>query len=702
MNWCVSDDKFIEENIAHNGNKYLIGNGYFGVRGTLEEYTKENMPSVNLAGIYDRVGDAWRESINAPNPLYAVVYCDGIKYTLPENSAYEHEQRLDFRNAVHHRKTVWKTDKGSICVECERFASMANNHLLGMKYTVSADYDCTLKLITGIDGDVWDINGPHLKETETSVCGGKKIVSAKTNEQRIRITTEENTKLLFDADRTVVSHTKSAFEEISWSAKANEKYSFERVAAVHTSVDDIKYTDDVEGTSYEEQLHLHKAAWDSIWDISEIVIDGDERAMHAINYSIYHLNCIAPRGLKGKSIPARGLSGQVYKGAVFWDTEMFMMDYYIHTEPEVAKTLIEYRIDTLNGAKIKASEYGLDGAYYAWESQEGGYEACSDFNVTDVFTNRPMRTHFRDKQYHVSAAVVYGIMKYINATGDTALLDNGAREVIVECAKMYRSLLLKRADSDMYEIYDVVGPDEYHERVNNNVYTNRMAKFVFETAAKIAEDEKLREVFKASAEKIKINIPDENGVIEQFDGYFKLEDVSVDEVRSRLLDKREYWGGAYGVASGTQVIKQADVVAMLSIFNKDYDIDIMQKNLDYYEPRTEHGSSLSACMYSLLSCQVGDSEYAYPLFLKSAEADLRTGGKEWAGLIYIGGTHPASEGGAWIVAVKGFAGIDISGGKLECKPNLPKNWNSMTFKLIYKNELYRIDITQDKYKITKL
>ena len=123
MNWCVSDDKFIEENIAHNGNKYLIGNGYFGVRGTLEEYTKENMPSVNLAGIYDRVGDAWRESINAPNPLYTVVYCDGIKYTLPENGAYEHEQRLDFRNAMHHRKTIWKTDKGSICVECERFAS---------------------------------------------------------------------------------------------------------------------------------------------------------------------------------------------------------------------------------------------------------------------------------------------------------------------------------------------------------------------------------------------------------------------------------------------------------------------------------------------------------------------------------------------------------------------------------------------------
>lgn len=702
MNWCVIDDKYIKDNIAHNGNKYLTGNGYFGIRGTLEEYTNENMPSVNLAGIYDRVGDSWRESINAPNPLYTVFFCDGVKYALPEIDAQEHEQKLDYRNAVHYRRTVWKTDKGSISIKCERFASMANNHLIGMKYTVSAEYDCSLKIVTGIDGDVWDINGPHLKDIKTSVCGGKKCVSAKTNEQGIRITTEENTKLLFDANRNGVSDEKSALEEIIWAAKANEEYSFEKVAAVHTSVDDINYNDDVECLDYTTLLASHKSAWAAIWDISEMVIDGDERAMHAINYSVYHLNCIAPRGLKGKSIPARGLSGQVYKGAVFWDTEMFMMDYYIHTEPRVAKTLIEYRIDTLKGAKIKASEYGLDGAYYAWESQEGGYEACSDFNVTDVFTNRPMRTHFRDKQYHVSAAVVYGIMKYINATSDTELLDNGAREVIIECAKMYRSLLLRRADSDMYEIHDVVGPDEYHERVNNNVYTNRMAKFVFETAAKVTDDENLRAVFIDSAEKIKINMPDENGLIEQFDGYFKLEDASIDEVRSRLLDKREYWGGAYGVASGTRVIKQADVVAMLSIFNKDYEVDIMRKNLDYYEPRTEHGSSLSACMYSLLSCQVGNSEYAYQLFLKSAEADLRTGGKEWAGLIYIGGTHPASEGGAWIVAVKGFAGIDISDGKLVCKPNLPKNWNGMAFKLVYKSELYSIDITQDNYEITKL
>ena len=217
-----------------------------------------------------------------------------------------------------------------------------------------------------------------------------------------------------------------------------------KIAEITTSVDDFGTNGRIDELSYRELKDEHKAEWDKIWDISHIHIDGDDEAEYALNYSIYHLNCIAPRNMKGKSIPARGLSGQVYKGAVFWDTEMFMIDYYIHTAPEVAKTLLQYRIDTLDGARTKAKGYGLDGAYYAWESQEGGYEGCSDYNVTDVFTNRPMRTHFRDKQYHVSAAIVYGLMKYINATGDYDILNEGAMEMVIECAKFYRSLLLKK------------------------------------------------------------------------------------------------------------------------------------------------------------------------------------------------------------------------------------------------------------------
>lgn len=709
----LKDETFEINKIPFYGNKYLIGNGYFGIRGTMEEYKKDNMPCINLSGIYDKVGDKWRESVNAPNPLFTYIKVDGKEYVLPENEPFSHKQSLDIETAIHTRKTVWETEKGKVTVICERFASMANQHLICMKYSVSTDYDCDTEIITAIDGDVWDINGPHF----VKVTAEKDKVKGVTGEKGITVITEQFVKADFDCECENFTDELSAYTSMKVSAKSGVEYSFTKIASVSTSCDDFENDDNICDLTYEIEKEKHIVAWADIWDKSYVEIDGDDAAEFALNYSIYHLNCIAPRNMKNKSIAARGLSGQVYKGAVFWDTEMFMIDYYIHTEPEIAKTLIGYRIDTLDGARKKAMEYNLEGAYYAWESQEGGFEGCSDYNVVDVFTKRPMRTHFRDKQYHVSSAVVYAIVKYIRATGDTSILKDGAMEVVIECAKMYRSLLLKKADSNVYEIYDVVGPDEYHERVNNNVYTNRMAKLTFKTAYDMLDEidsetynalsqkydlENLKNIFKDSYENIKINQPNENGIIEQFEGYFSLEDTSVDTVRSRLLDEKEYWGGAYGVASQTQVIKQADVIAMMSIFKDEYTRELMQKNWEYYEPRTEHGSSLSACMYSLVACQTGKADIAYPFFMKSAKADLTPGGKEWAGLIYIGGTHPASEGGAWIVAINGFAGISIKDGKLVCEPNIPKHWNGMSFKLKFMDKFYKVTIDKNNGKVEEL
>ena len=713
MKKILKTDAFEKEHIAFNGNKFLIGNGYFGVRGTMEEYKKDNMPCVNLAGIYDKVGEKWRESVNAPNPLFTFIKVDGEENSLPKKESFSHEQAVNIETAIHTRKTIWETEKGKITVMCERFASMAKQHLIGMKYTVLADYDCEIEIVTAVDGDVWDINGPHFVKV---IPQTDKVIGV-TGEKGITIVTEQYVKADFYCVCENYTDELSSYKSMKISAKVGTEYTFTKIASVSTSCDDFDNTKNISDFTYEKEKEKHILAWADIWDKSYVEIDGDSEAEFALNYSLYHLNCIAPRNMKNKSIAARGLSGQVYKGAVFWDTEMFMIDYYIHTEPQIAKTLIGYRIDTLDGARNKAKEYNLDGAYYAWESQEGGFEGCSDYNVVDVFTKRPMRTHFRDKQYHVSSAVVYAIVKYIRATGDTSILKDGAMEVIIECAKMYRSLLLKKADSNFYEIYDVVGPDEYHERVNNNVYTNRMAKLTFKTAydmitkldreaySALSEKydlENLKNVFKDSYENIKINQPNEDGIIEQFDGYFSLEDTSVDTVRSRLLDEKEYWGGAYGVASQTQVIKQADVIAMMSIFKGDYTKDLMQKNWEYYEPRTEHGSSLSACMYSLVACQTGKADIAYPFFMKSAKADLTPGGKEWAGLIYIGGTHPASEGGAWIVAINGFAGISIKDGKLVCEPNMPKHWNGMSFKLKFMDKLYKVKIDKNNGKVEEI
>lgn len=714
--WNISENTFIKDNIPHFGNKYLIGNGYMGIRGTMEEFDKANMCAINLAGIYDRVGDSWREPVNAPNVLYTYIEVNGKKYALPNDEPFSHKQKLDFYNAIHKRETTWQTSDGKFTVKCERFASMSRQHIIAMKYSFTADFDCAVKIVTGIDGDVWDINGPHFQKFKIL----KNSVTGITVEKKTEVYTKYYLNTDFECEKNYESKDKSALTHISFTAKSNIEYTVEKTASVSTSIDTLEFSDDIKNLSYQHLKDEHTTEWNKIWDISKFEIEGDKDAELSLNYSIYHLNCIAPRNLDNYSIAARGLSGQVYKGAIFWDTEMFMLDYFAYTDPKIAKTLLKYRIDTLKGARIKAEEYGLKGAFYAWESQEGGYEACSDYNVVDVFTSRPMRTHFRDKQYHVSSAIVLGFIKYIEATNDISILTDGGLEVIIECARMYRSLLLQRADSDTYEILGVVGPDEYHECVNNNIYTNKMAKFVFKTAINMIKtarekytalytelDEKynleyLETIFDESEKNIFIHEPDKKtGVIEQFDGYLKLKDESIDEVRAKILHPKEYWGGAYGIASDTQIIKQADTVAMLSIFHNEYSNEILEKNWDYYEPRTEHGSSLSACMYSLLSCYTKKPDKAYPLFIKSASADLTPGGKEWAGNIYIGGTHPASAGGAWIVTVKGFAGIDTKDGELVSTPNLPSHWKSLKFKLVFKDELYSIKIENNKATITK-
>ncbi|MGL6216690.1 MAG: glycoside hydrolase family 65 protein, partial [Lacrimispora sphenoides] len=569
---------------------------------------------------------------------------------------------LNYRHGLFSRETVFQTKKGSISLQTERFASMEEKHLIALMVTLTPSFDGETEIITGIDGDVWDINGPHYDSIDTGSLNECLYAFGTTHENQDHVAVIEAIGLPEKTDQMVSNGDRKVIRRISIPLKAGGQYRFYKYIAVYTSKDGENYQSEAEKLAlkakeagYEKLLSDHKNNWEEKWVVSEVSIEGDDEAMEALNYSLYHLHSIAPRHSESLSIAARGLSGQTYKGAVFWDTEMFMLDFFLFTEPQIVKTLLKYRIDTLPGAQKKAESYGFDGAFYPWESQEGGYDACSDYNVTDVFTGRPMRTYFKDKQIHISAAVVYGIMRYTLFTGKRDLMSEGGAEVILECAKFYYSLLIRRIKDERYEIWDVIGPDEYHERVNNNAYTNRMAKYTLDAAVEILKEEmkeankdslqkkELLERLQDAAEHLYIPAPDEkSGIIEQFDGYEQLEEVSIAGVKERLLHEKEYWGGAYGVASHTKIIKQADVVTMINLFSEEYDAETRYKNWTYYEPRTEHGSSLSACMYSMLACKCGMADKAYPFFIKSAGADLWDGGKQWAGLIYIGGTHPAA------------------------------------------------------------
>ena len=664
--WQLSRRGYDPERAEENGNRFFTGNGFIGVRGTLDEDKKDKLAAWNLAGIYDRHGDnLWREPVNAPNGFFAELIGAG--------AVLRHVQRLDLYRALQSRETEYENAFFWI----ERFASQHNSHLLCQRITIRPKAG-TLTLRCGIDGDVWDLNGPHLFRHRCGEEDGVLFVECVTGEQNLPITVRETANLAPD---TIETTETGAFRVYS----IREETILER----HITVNAAPVWQE-----YARSCKQHTDAWESLWAASAVEIEGDALAQLYLNDSLYHLHCIAPRYAKeGRSIPARGLSGQTYKGAIFWDTEIFLLPFFTYTEPALARKLVQYRIDTLPGALQKAKEYGFDGAFYAWESQEGGREGCTDFNVTDVFTHRPVRTYFRDKQIHISGDIVYALHHYAKITGDRSVLSGAGAEVVRQVARFYRSRAFRRIDCETLEFTDVIGPDEYHERVDNNAFTNRLAEFCLTKARELdgtGNDE--RKSFCGQAVR-KPRIV--NGVLEQFQGYFQLEDATLAEVKSRLKHPREYWGTPSGVAYPTQVIKQADVIAMMQLFAEDFSDEQVRTNWDYYEPRTEHGSSLSACMYALTACRVGKVNEAYQLFLKSAGADVLCNGKAWAGNVYIGGTHPAAAAGAWQIAVFGFAGLSCRDGKLKFTPHLPDSIKKISFPVIVRGKKYRVTVTAD-------
>jgi nigerose phosphorylase len=729
MVWTVYEEGFNSNNIVSNGNKFMTGNGYMGFRGTMEEYGKNELVACNIAGLYDKQGDNWREPINAPNGFFTTLSIEGKEIGLLTEEPIEHVQILDLNEGLHRRSTIWETKYGKVHIKTARFVSLAEAHLMCLKYIVSVEKSCELIIKTGIDGDVWDINGPHLDSYILEEREGLLSVSTTTQELKIPVVVAEACEKSFIAEESIEKGAKGIFRIIKIKAEPKVEYTIYKYVSVYTGNDgDSSVRENCAAATlkaasegYDQAINLHIKAWKARWEDSDVVIEGNEKDQLALRYSIYQLQIIAPVHSKGQSIPARGLSGQTYKGAIFWDTEMFMLPFFLHTAPDVARNLIDYRIKALDGARKKAAYYGYKGAFYAWESQENGEDACSDFNVTDVFTGRPVKTYFKDKQVHISAAVAYAIWEVYKFTGDISVLLQGGAEVILECARFFYSYAYYKEDKDRYEILDVIGPDEYHERVNNNAYTNKMVYHTIEVALQVMEllereypkeyieliskldySKEIANIIKFK-EKLYVAQPNEKThIIEQFDGYYRLEDCSLAEVKSRILDPREYWGGGHGVASNTRIIKQADVVLMLYLFRNEYSKEVKKANWTYYEPRTEHGSSLSPCIYALLSCEIGNEEWAYPFFVKTANVDLTGESKQFAGSIYIGGTHPAANGGAWMAAIQGFAGLKVQEGKITIKPNLPKQWKRLAFNIIVRGERYSIDITHDKQEIIKM
>lgn len=672
---------FNKEDIVSYGNMFLLANGRYGYRGTLEEYSSNEMVSLNVLGFYDRYKDKWRESINIANPFYFVTDVDGELNSLLTKKCISHELILNIYDATLERNTEF--DK--IIISSKRFVSNVQKDLLVTCYKVKAKEKCNIKISFGVDDNIYEINGPHFSKKRVELQDEISIFRGITNEgKRIVSMTKYVSGTEFEIDQNKYLLQKEL--------KQNEEISIFAYCLINQSgAVDIPLLNDLVGLGYETLIQSHVASFNKKWNVSRVILD-DEDSQFELDYSLYHLLILEDQE-SCKSIPARGLSGQTYKGAVFWDTEIFILPFFTLTNPNFARNLLVYRINTLKGAMQKARGFNYQGAFYAWESQEDGLEQCSKYNVTDPVTNEPIRTYFDEKQIHISADIVLGIDYYIMFTGDYSILEEGGYEVIYQCAKFYVSRATFR--NGQYHFDDVIGPDEYHERINDNAFTNYSIYHTIQCAIKYGP-ETVKEEFESFLEKIYLPEPNEKGIYEQFDGYFNLEDIKPNDVKTMVKNEKEYLG-IY--ACKTKTIKQADVVSLMVLLGR---YKFAKENYEYYFPYTEHGSSLSSSMYSILASKIGKVTDAYQMFRKSSGIDLGTNQKMYAGGIYIGGTHPASNAGAYLSIVFGFAGLEIKDEKPAINPQLPPKINKINFKFYFRNKLYEARIERNSYEIREV
>jgi trehalose/maltose hydrolase-like predicted phosphorylase len=730
--WQIVEQTYEPDKAQYHESIFTLGNGYLGTRGSLEEGDKYCLPATFIAGVYDEIPGQVSELVNVPNWLMSEFYINKIPFELDKGKILSHKRILDLKKGALVRETRLKDLKGRITkIKSIRFVSMNATHLMGIKYIITPEnYSGKLKIETGIDGNVTNQGISHLNIIEKGKVGEKGVYLTSVTKYSKIIISETAIINIYSNKKSCKYKSKSKFSintikekekiKILIEFKANEKkeYVLEKIVSIFTSREvDIPQKRSISSAKnaikvgFDGLFKAHKSEWGRLWRDSDIEIEGDIFAQKAVRLSIFHLLQAASKSDETVSIPAKLLSGFGYKGHIFWDTDIYMLPFFIYTNPKLAKNLLMYRYNTLNGAKKNAKNKGYDGAMFAWESSVTGEETTPRWAFNQV-TGEKIPILTGEKEHHITIDVAYAVNNYYLFTKDIEFLLNYGAELIFETAKFWVSRLKYNEKKNQYEIIEVIGPDEYHEDVNNNAYTNIMAKWNIRKALEISNllkskypkkwiqlknklklNLKVLNKWESMLNRIYIPFDKKKNIFKQFDGFMKLSDINLEDYKEKTKKVESVWGREK--IGKTKIIKQADVIMFLYLLKNEIDKKVKRANWDFYEPKTTHSSSLSTAIHSLVACDIGLLRDAYKYFLKSAEIDLEDSMHNTCD-----GLHGGAMGGLIQAVINGFAGLNIDGQGLSLNPNLPKNWKSLKFNLKWRGETKRIYIKNNKIFIS--
>ncbi|MBD2566497.1 beta-phosphoglucomutase [Anabaena lutea FACHB-196] len=716
--WILIENQFNPELLHPRETIFTIGNGYLGTRGSFEEGYPRALSATFIHGVYDDVPVVYTELANCPDWLPLVVIIDGERFRLDQGQILAYERQLDLRQGVLSRSVRWRSPKGkNIDINFERFASLADHHVLGQRCQLTpVDFHGLIEIEASINGYPENQGFNHWEGLDQGKIDKGFWLHSRTRNTQIDIGM---------AARMIISGTEAALQvntapgyptvSATFFAEPEQTVTLEKIVTVFTSrdVEEPVTTAPAKLAQLPDYITLRNAnekAWAEVWQQSDVVIEGDITAAFAVRYNIFQLLIAAPRDDEKVSIPAKTLSGFGYHGHVFWDTEIFILPFFTFTQPAIARNLLSYRYHTLNGARRKALHYGYQGAMFAWESAVTGDEVTPRWSLPNDFYAEDVRIWCRDREIHISADITYGAWNYWQVTGDDEWMRDYGAEMILDTAIFWSSRVEFNSQAQRYEIRGVIGADEYHELVHNNSFTNRMVQWHLEKAclvddwlrrqfpekaAELAEKlqltTKIRTHWQEIINKIWISYNPETKLIEQCEGFFQLEDINLADYEPRQKSMQVILG--IEGANKRQVLKQPDVLMLLYLMRESaefpYNQKTLQANWDYYAPRTDitYGSSLGPAIHAILAADLGKSQEAYNLFMQAAMVDLqdKRGNTQ-------DGIHGASAGGIWQVIVFGFGGIQFQENVPVANPHLPAGWTRLQFKLHWHGKWHDFDL----------
>jgi kojibiose phosphorylase len=701
---------------------FTLGNGYAGSRGVLEEIPYDAYAGTYIAGVYDTSVAQVSEMVNLPNPLDFRLVAEGEKVGMGAMDVIEHRRALDMRKGLLWRHTVFSNSrKERLDYQSIRFFSMDNPHVSVMKV-------CFTPLDKPIE---------ILARNEVNTAVTNKGILTEGRKNHIRIAKVARLKNVnFICVGTVESKVSVAYADQLYVSYGNDTYSTPHRAfrltidkgktVCFTCFHSIVTTRDItlnklKSTTvrtlrkavrkdFDGLLNEHASAWEKQWRQADISIKPASDLQQALRFNIYHLLISASEHTRDASIGARTLSGEGYRGHIFWDTELYIVPFFIYTNPRVARTLLMYRYHRLDAARHLAAENGYKGALFPWESARRGIDVTPEWHKD--LDGRIIKIYTGQREHHIVSDIAYAVYHYFLATGDGDFMVPAGLEMMFEAARFWASRVTYDKKQKMYHITNVIGPDEFHEDVDDNAFTNAMARYTLLKAVdlynhyrehqskafkklikRIKLSEKETDQWHTVADAIYLPVDTKKGILESFHGYLNKKDVRITNLDTKLMPMFPE-GVSVRDAGKTQLLKQADVVMLLYLLSDHFTAKEKKDNFLYYEKRTMHKSSLSACAHALLASDVKEYEKAHRYFTYAVNGDLK-------GLFgnIVDGMHAASIGGTWQAVVNGFCGMRMVHGMLSFDPHLPPFLKEISFSVHYKTFELSVTVRRKKMEI---